>query len=81
MRYYGGVDMADRGMADYDVGYRSTRWMMRVVFWCINAVFWNLWVIVLFKAHNGDGSLKHIAAALRSGCMTATSSTSTYRGR
>ena len=58
LRYCGGVDMADRGMADYDVGYRSTRWMMRVVFWCINAVFWNLWVIVLFKAHNGDGSLK-----------------------
>jgi hypothetical protein len=52
---YGAVDRADRGMADHNVAIRSSRWVMTVVFWCINAVLWNVWVVARFYMDSDGG--------------------------
>ena len=49
------VDRADRGMADHNVATRSSRWVMAVVFWCINAVLWNVWVAARFYMDSDGG--------------------------
>lgn len=51
---YGAVDRADRGMADYTVGYRCARWYMRIFMWLIDAVCWNVWVIASFRMGDKD---------------------------
>lgn len=53
LRHYGAVDRADRGMGDYTVTVRASRWYMRVVFWALDVVLWNMWVIAAFYLLNG----------------------------
>jgi hypothetical protein len=36
-------------MADYTVGYRCSRWYMRIFLWLIDLVCWNVWVIATFR--------------------------------
>jgi len=58
--YYGAVDRADRGIADFSISVRTRRWFMRVVFWYLDGFIWNIWCIVKFRMNaetpgKGDG--------------------------
>ena len=48
LRSYGGVDRADRGMANYSIAHKCRRWYMTIVFWLLDAVLWNMWVEVKY---------------------------------
>jgi len=54
LTYYGAVDRADRGIADHTISVRCSRWFMRVVFWVLDVMLWNIWVIVQFRVAAGD---------------------------
>ena len=54
LSYYGAVDRADRGIADYTISVRCSRWFMRVVFWVLDVILWNIWCIVQFRIDAGD---------------------------
>jgi len=51
---YGAVDRADRGIADCTISVRCSRWFMRVVFWVLDVILWNIWCIVQFRIDAGD---------------------------
>ena len=53
MKSYGGVDRADRGMANFSVAHRCRRWYMCIVFWLLDAVLWNMWVVVKYAYEAG----------------------------
>ena len=48
VRGYRWVDAADRGMSDWTVARASRRWYMVIVYYLINVVVWNVWIIVGF---------------------------------
>lgn len=54
LSYYGAVDRADRGISDYTISVRCSRWFMRVVFWVLDVMLWNIWCIVQFRIDAGD---------------------------
>lgn len=53
LRCYGAVDRADRGIADFTISVKTRRWYMRVVFWVLDVVIWNIWVIVRIRVGGG----------------------------
>ena len=53
LSYYGAVDRADRGIADFSISVKTNRWYMRVAFWVLDVVLWNIWVIVTFRVDSG----------------------------
>jgi hypothetical protein len=54
LEFYGAVDRADRGMADFTISYSCKRWYMRVVFWVIDAIIWNVWVLCRTRIDEGN---------------------------
>lgn len=47
--HYGGVDMMDQGTGAYHIPTSTKRWYMRVVFWLLDVIAYNLWQIA--QAH------------------------------
>lgn len=54
LEHYGAVDRADRGMGDYSISVRASRWYMRVAFFALDVVIWNMWCIASFRMNDGD---------------------------